>query len=287
MQAIAKDVYIENGYAGVTLGVISLAHGLFQIDAPPSPEDARTWRAALLSLGGGSERLLVNLDAHPDRTLGARAMDCTIVVHEKTAQVFRSRPNTFKAQGEETGADWESIPGLGNVRWIIPEITFSHQMAIHWDDDAPIVLEHHPGPSAGATWVIMGHEKVVFVGDAVLRNQPPFLAGADLPEWVETLKLLLSPAYRGWLVVSGRGGLVNADAIRDQKEYLEQLLNKIEKLAQKKSSPDAVENLVIPLLNPFKIPANRRKQYTQRLRYGLYHYYGRHYHPSSNISGEE
>ncbi len=192
MQAIAKDVYIEDEYPGVTLGVISLTHGLLQIDAPPSPEDARTWRAALLSLGGGSERLLVNLDAHPDRTLGARAMDCTIVVHEKTAQVFRSRPNTFKAQGEDTGADWEGIPGLGNVRWILPEITFSHQMTLHWDDNAPIILEHHPGPSAGATWVILPHEKVVFVGDAVLRNQPPFLAGADLPAWLETLKLLLS-----------------------------------------------------------------------------------------------
>jgi glyoxylase-like metal-dependent hydrolase (beta-lactamase superfamily II) len=214
-------------------------------------------------------------------------MDCTIVVHEKTAQVFRSRPNTFKAQGEETGADWESIPGLGNIRWIIPEITFSHQMAIHWDDEAPIVLEHHPGPSAGATWVILGREKVVFVGDAVLRNQPPFLAGADLPEWLETLKLLLSPAYRGWLVVSGRGGLVNVDAIRAQREYLEHVFNKIGKLAQKKSPPEAMENLVTPLLNPFKIPANRRKQYSQRLRYGLFHYYGRHYHPASNITGEE
>jgi glyoxylase-like metal-dependent hydrolase (beta-lactamase superfamily II) len=287
MQTIAKDVYIENGYPGVTLGVISLTHGLFQIDAPPSPEDARTWRAVLLSLGGGSERLLVNLDAHPDRTLGARAMDCTGVVHEKTAHVFRSRPNTFKAQGEDTGADWESISGLANVRWIIPEITFSHQMAIHWDDNAPIVLQHHPGPSAGATWVVLEHEKVVFVGDAVLRNQPPFLAGADLPEWLETLNLLLSPAYRGWLVVSGRGGLVNVDVIRAQKEYLEQLFKKIEKMAQKKNPPEAVENLVIPLLNPFKIPANRRKQYAQRLRYGLYQYFSRHYHPASSINGED
>jgi glyoxylase-like metal-dependent hydrolase (beta-lactamase superfamily II) len=180
MQSIAKEVYIEVAYPGVTLGVISLAHGLVQVDAPPSPEDARIWRAALLSLGGGSERLLVNLDAHPDRTLGARAMDCTIVAHEKTAQVFRSRPNTFKAQGEDTGSDWESIPGLGNVRWILPEITFSQQMILHWDDNAPIVLEYHPGPSAGASWVILPEEKVVFVGDAVLRNQPPFLAGADL-----------------------------------------------------------------------------------------------------------
>src|SRR5512137_766112 len=109
MQAIAKDIYIENDYPGVTLGIISLEHGLLQIDAPPSPEDARMWRAAMLNLGGGPERLLINLDAHPDRTLGARAMDCSVIAHETTAQVFRSRPNTFKAQGDETGADWERI----------------------------------------------------------------------------------------------------------------------------------------------------------------------------------
>lgn len=286
MQAIAKGIYIENGYSGVTLGAIPLAHGLIQVDAPPSPEDGRAWRAALLNLGSGSERLLVNLDAHPDRTLGVRAMDCTIVTHEKTAQVFRSRPNTFKAQGEETGADWESIAGLCNIRWAMPEITFSHQMAIHWDE-APILLEHHPGPAAGATWVILPEAKVVFVGDAVLRNQPPFLAGADLPVWLETLKLLLSPAYRGWLVVSGRGGAVAVDVIRAQKDYLEQVLNKVGKLAQKKSPPEAVENLVTPLLNPFKIPANRHQKYAQRLRYGLWHYYARHYHPASNTAGEE
>jgi cyclase len=287
MQAIAKDIYIEDGYPGVTLGVISLAHGLLQIDAPPSPEDARMWRAALLSLGGGSERLLVNLDAHPDRTLGARAMDCTVVVHEKTAQVFRSRPNTFKAQGEDTGADWENIPGLGNVRWVLPEITFSHQMTLHWDENAPIILENHPGPSLGATWVILPEEKVVFIGDAVLNNQPPFLAAADIPAWLETLKLLLSSSYRGWLVVSGRGGLVNVDAIRAQRDYLEQVLHKIEKLAKKKHAPEGIENLVAPLLNPFKIPANRQQKYAQRLRYGLSHYYSRHYHPAGNPSGEE
>ena len=287
MQSIAKDVYIEDEYLGVTLGVISLTHGLLQIDAPPSPEDARTWRAALLSLGGGSDRLLVNLDAHPDRTLGARAMDCTVIAHEKTAQIFRSRPNTFKAQGEDTGADWESIPGLGNVRWILPEITFSHQMNIHWDDNAPVLLEHHPGPSMGATWVILPSEKIIFVGDAVLRNQPPFLDGADIPVWLETLKLLLSPAYRGWLVVSGRGGLVSVEVIRAQRDYLDQVLSKLEKLAQKKSPPEALENLIAHLLNPFKVPANRQQKYLQRLRYGLCHYYGRHYHPNSNTTREE
>ncbi|PIZ25638.1 MAG: hypothetical protein COY47_04845, partial [Chloroflexi bacterium CG_4_10_14_0_8_um_filter_57_5] len=222
MQAIAEDVYIEDQYLGVTVGVVNLPRGLVQVDAPPSPEDGRAWRAALLNLGGGSERLLVILDAHTDRTLGARAMDCTVVAQEKAVQVFRSRPSTFKAQGDETGADWESIPGLGNVRWVPPEISFSHEMTIYWGD-APVLVEHHPGPSAGASWVVLPEARVVFVGDAVLRNQPPFLAGADLPAWIETVKLLLSPAYRGWLVVCGRGGLAAAEVIRAQVEYLQQV----------------------------------------------------------------
>jgi glyoxylase-like metal-dependent hydrolase (beta-lactamase superfamily II) len=286
MRAVAKDVYIEDDYPGVTLGAIPLSNGLIQIDAPPSPEDCRTWRAALFNLSGSGERLLINLDAHPDRTLGARAMDCTIVAHEKTAQVFRSRPNTFKAQGEETGADWETIPGLGNIRWILPEITFSHEMTIHWGE-TDVVLEHHPGPSAGASWVILPETKLIFVGDAVLRNQPPFLAGADLPEWLETLKLLLSPAYRNWIIVSGRGGVVAVDVIKAQKDYLEQVLNKIEKMAQKNPPGDAMENLVTQLLNPFKIPSSRHQKYAQRLRYGLSHYYARHYHPTTNPTGEE
>jgi glyoxylase-like metal-dependent hydrolase (beta-lactamase superfamily II) len=153
------------------------------------------------------------LDAHPDRTLGARGMECTVIAQEKTAQVFRTRPTTFKAQGTETGADWETIPGLGTVRWVAPEISFGAQMALHWDE-SPVILEHHPGPTLGAMWVILQPEQVVFVGDLVAKNQPPFLAHGDLPAWIEGLELLASPAYRGFTVVSGRGGTVATAIIR-------------------------------------------------------------------------
>ena len=50
MEAIADNVYIEDKYVGVTLGVITQPRGLIQIDAPPSPEDGRTWRASLRSV---------------------------------------------------------------------------------------------------------------------------------------------------------------------------------------------------------------------------------------------
>ena len=57
MDAIAENVYIEDRYLGVTLGVITQTRGLIQIDAPPSPEDGRAWRASLMGMGNGPERV--------------------------------------------------------------------------------------------------------------------------------------------------------------------------------------------------------------------------------------
>jgi cyclase len=280
MDAIAKNVYIEDKYLGVTLGVITQPRGLIQIDAPPSPEDGRIWRASLMGMGGGPERVLINLDAHPDRTLGARAMDCTVIAHEKTAQAFRNRPNTFKAQGDETGANWEAIPGLGSVRWAPPEISFMEKMTLHWGD-SPILLESHPGPASGAIWVILPEEQVVFVGDAVTKGQPPFLAHASLPEWIEALKLLQEPQYKGFTIVSGRGGVVTPQAVRAQADILKRIHDRVEKLGDKKAQTPAIDKLADQLLKDFKVPSARQKQYAHRLRYGLNHYYARHYHPTS------
>ena len=281
MDSISKQVFIEEQYPGVTLGVISNSHGLIQIDAPPSPEDGRSWRAALMGLGAGPERVLINLDPHPDRTLGVRAMDCSVIAHEMTAQVFRNRPSTFKSQGDDTGAEWEALSGLTGIRWVPPEISFTQNMTLHWGD-TPVLLESHPGPNPGAIWVIIPDEKVVFVGDAVLKNQPPLLANADLPAWLEELALLQSKAYSDFTVISGRDGVVSAAVIKNQVDFIKDAYKRLEKLSKRKPKPDITEGLVPPLLSNFKGSAARQKQYTQRLSHGLRQYYARHYHPGSD-----
>jgi glyoxylase-like metal-dependent hydrolase (beta-lactamase superfamily II) len=286
MDAIAKNVYIEDRYLGVTLGVITQPRGLIQIDAPPSPEDGRTWRASLMGMGNGPERVLINLDAHPDRTLGVRAMDCTVIAHERTAQAFRDRPTTFKAQGDETGANWEAIPGLGSVRWAPPEISFVEKITIHWSE-TPIILENRPGPSTGSIWVTLPDEKVVFIGDTVMKGQPPFLANADLPQWIETLKVLQEPEYKGYVIVSGRGGVVTQQNVRNQIEILKRIYDKIDKLGKKKPATPATDKLADQILKDFKAPVARQRQYLHRLRYGLQHYYIHHYHPSGRHTPEE
>ena len=286
MDAIGKNVFVEDRFLGVTLGVITQPRGLIQIDAPPSPEDGRSWRAAMMGMGGGHERVLVNLDSHPDRTLGVRGMDCTVIAQEKTAQAFQNRPNTFKAQGDETGANWEAIPGLGSVRWAPPEISFRNRLTLHWGD-SPVMLESRPGPTAGAIWVILPDEKVVFVGDTVMKGQPPFLAHADLPAWIEALDILQGPDFKGFTVISGRGGVVTPQAVRSQAESLKHIQDKLETLGKKRAAIIATDKVAEQIIKEYKAPAMRQKQYAHRLSYGLRHYYIRHYQPSSRHAVDE
>lgn len=276
MQELAHHVYIETAYAGVTLGAINWSHGLILIDSPFRAEDARSWRSALLNLGGGVDRLLVNLDAHFDRTLGVRAMECTVVGHEQVAEIFRNRPSNFKTQGAETGAEWELYNGLGSIRWVPPEITFTQRLLIHWDEK-PLILEHHPGPSSGAIWAVLPEQRIAFVGDALTPDQPPFLASADLPAWIETLRPLLTPLYHDYLLISGRNGPVAHQQVRRQISYLERTHQMLEQLAEQKAPAIETESVVATLLRETEIPISREAQYRQRLVNGLYQYYLRHY----------
>ncbi len=276
MQELAHHIYTETGYAGVTLGAINWSHGLILIDSPFRLEDARSWRSALLNLGGGVDRLLVNLDAHFDRTLGVRAMECTVAGHEKMAEVFRTRPITFKTQGSETGAEWELYNGLGSIRWVPPEITFTERLLIHWDD-SPLSLESHPGPSTGAIWAVLPEQRIAFVGDALVPDQPPFLASADLPAWIETIKPLITTEYQDYLLISGRNGPVAHQQVRRQISYLEKIHQQMETLASQKAPASDTASLVTELLKEVEVPPQREVQYRQRLIYGLYHYYAKHY----------
>ena len=180
MKEIAPKIYFETAYEGVTLGAVSLSHGLILIDTPYKPEDIRSWRSSLLNLGGGVVRLLINLDAHEDRTLGAKGMECTVVSHELVNEIFNNRSSTFKPQNNETGAEWEESGNLGTIRWAPPEITFSDQMQVHWDD-YPVTLEYHPGPSTGSIWVKLPEQKIIFLVMQFLLTNHPSLKTVTFP----------------------------------------------------------------------------------------------------------
>lgn len=283
MQQIERGIYFENSFPGVTVGAILLPMGTVLVDAPLRPEDSRTWLNLLYNLGAKPNRVLVNLDAHPDRTLGARSMECTIIAHQKTAQVFRGRPSVFKGQNAESGSVWETFDDVVGTRWALPDITFTHQISLHWGEQE-VFIEYHAGPAPGGTWVVIPSSKVVFVGDVVLLNQPPFLTNADIPAWIETLDLINS-SYRDYTVISGRGGQIGPDAVKAQQRHLKSILKGLDRLVKRNAPAADVEHLIPNLLSDLSFPIELHEQYYQRYRHGLFQYYARRYRPSES-SGE-
>ena len=280
MRQIDEGIFYEDSFPGVTLGALVFSEGIIVIDSPLRSDDARSWRSMLMNHRGWTNRLLVNLDSHPDRTLGAKAMETTIVTHHMTAEIFKNRSTIFKGQGMmDTGSEWESYNEAIGMRWATPEITFNERMVLHWNN-SEIKLEHHPGATSEAIWVILPEEKVIFVGDTVVKNQPPFLADSDLNLWEAELDLLLK-FYRDYVIISGRGGPATNEDIHEFRKFIRNVARRLERRAKKCLLPEVTEKMVPTLLSKFRFPRIEHDVYEKRLRYGLYQCYLRNYSPLS------
>jgi glyoxylase-like metal-dependent hydrolase (beta-lactamase superfamily II) len=276
MKKISSSVYIEDSYPGVTVGAILFDEGVLLIDAPLRPDDGREWLSTVRDEQNGTDRTLVYLDSHPDRTLGGRALESTIIAHEAVGKVFEDRPSIFKAQVPESGTAWETCTGLSGIRWAAPNLAFVTHLQLH-TGDAQIILEHHPGPEDGAAWVVAPESGVVFVGDLVTVKQPPFLSMANLEAWDLSLELLSSPAYKDYTMISSREGKINEKSIKEMRKFLGGVHKQLEKMARRKSSEENVEKMIDKLLGSFDFSARYRNQYYQRLLYGLKHCYANRY----------
>lgn len=267
MEKIVEGVFIEENYPGVIIGAVPMGEGVLLIDAPLRPDDGRAWLATLRGLKGGSDRMLVYLDSHTDRTLGGRVMESTIIAQESVYQEFENRPSIFKALVPETGTEWENCSGLSGIRWVAPHIAFTEKAGLHWKEKN-IFLEHHPGPDEGACWVILPDDQIVFIGDLVTVSQPPFLENADLDKWEESLSVL-SKDYKDFIKISSRDGVVTDKDVRSMDKFISGVNKQFQRMSRRRSKPQNTEKMVDKLLSSFNFEPRFSNTYHQRMQHGL------------------
>jgi len=282
MKEIATGILIETDYEGVTVGAIRTPEGVVMVDTPMNSKDASAWRTNCTRTAAGSDRLLVLLDEHFDRISGASNIKCPVIVHEKTSQAVSSRPSTKNQPYLPMAANWETNPEPLTTRWVHAEITFTINMAINWGE-SPILLEHHPGPSKGSTWVVVPDKQVAFIGDTVTPGQPPFLANADIDAWLLSLHELQLSRFKDFFLISGRNSLATMDDIKDLEHFLKKVARKLEKLTAVKAKTEEVEKLADELMTDFK-PGNKHEAelFNNRLAVGLVQYYSNHHSKKSD-----
>lgn len=265
MEKIAENVYLKR-YYGLFVGAFDLPGGVLCIDAPLLPDETRLWRGDLMRLRRGSERLVFPLDMNPDRILGVRNMDMTVLAHQRIADDLAGRPATYRSEARQ-GLYLESSDIAVSLRWPSVTLSFSEEIEIHWSD-TPIVIRHMPGPRPESCWVIWTAQKVVFVGDAV-SQEPPFLADADLAQWLASLEVLLGDDFKRYTIVSGRSGPLGRANVREQIARLEQLQRTLDELAAD-PSPDMVARQVENWLKKYQAEGPAQQALFQmRLLYGF------------------
>ena len=277
MKEVVQDIIFEHAFQGVTVGAIRTQDGIVMIDSPITTKEIQSWQTTCTRSGINPNRLLILLDDHPDRTAGAVNQRHPIIVQEKTAQILRSRPSITKMQGMETGALWERIPEITTIEWPKPEITFSDTLTINWGAH-PIIVENHPGPTQGSSWVVIPDHKVVFVGDTVTPKIPPFLSAAEIEPWLVSLDILRSSKYKDYLIISGRSGLVTKDDLRDTQRFLKKAQRSLEKLNNQNADLVKVQKNALSYIEEFRSRNKAEKDlFRARLSYGFSKYYINNY----------
>jgi glyoxylase-like metal-dependent hydrolase (beta-lactamase superfamily II) len=272
MHKLAKDIYAETSFAGVTVGAVITSEGIICIDAPTHPSDARRWRLRLAQVSSQPIQFIINLDHHRDRVLGNQWLEAPVIAHETTSERVRQLPEMFKGGLSDAGADADLATDMIGVRVVAPQLSFSDQMTLIKGGHV-IRLVHRPGPAPGAIWAEFPNEGIVFTGDAVTNDVPPVMLDSDPAEWLENLMLLQKKKFPAKVVVPGRGALTDKSGVKDMESFLKLARRKVESLIRARRTRGEAAALAEGLLENFTVPATLREHYTRRLRAGLEHWY--------------
>lgn len=268
MKEIANNIFIDQSYPGVVLGALKLSHGLLTVDAPFRANDQQSWRQRLAHLGGGIGQLMVMLDTQSDRVCGLQLCEYPVLAHANALTIIQNLPINPRVPEMQARSTCESHDQSPNVRWRLPDLTYSEQVSIHWDAE-PVVISHHPGNHRAGSWVRYEDEKIIFIGDSVVIGQPPFLEWCHLDDWMNDLTWLSSEEFDDYQIISGRDGEIQRDSVLWMIEFLSVIKTHMDVLLSMESPNEAIEKIAEHLLRTYDYEQSLEEQFTNRLVWGL------------------
>lgn len=276
MQEIAKDIFIEWNSIGLLTALIRAGDTSVLIDAVPQQEEVHSNRGDVERNLLGTPRFLIVLDSNYDRLMGARACDLPIIAHTNCLGMVKPKQVGSKG-GEDQNVHSDGHDAIGNMTRLVTAEIIAQDECTMYLGETELRLEHHSGSNSSALWAILPMQKVVFVGDAVPVRQAPFLAYANLTQWLEDLELLQSDAFADYQIVSSRSGPLDPGDLQKAATML-QGFKKV--LARLEKSADCLEDYfdAIPeLMQLVAEPGYDEELCQNRLHWGLTAYYELHY----------
>jgi glyoxylase-like metal-dependent hydrolase (beta-lactamase superfamily II) len=262
MKKIMTDVYMENKFSGVQLGLIVTDDGVLLIDSPIRLEEGRAWLSRVAEFGIPTYTAL--LDHHPDRVVGARDLGTPIIGHRYTRQHLASKSDSFKGSAHPIGAETDRLKRITGVSRAIPDLTFLQKLKIRMGN-SEVEFWHQPGPTRGAMWVVFHKRKVVFIGDTVWEN---------LADWLTSLDMLRSLDFNSYRFISSRDGLIKREDINSMARLVRKFQVRVERFNETDDPEPVIAKATDEIISSYKLSENNEEIARFRIQTGfedLYH----------------
>lgn len=271
MKEIASDVFIEQNSLGIFTGIIQSESGMLLIDSPLRPPEGGLWKGCAEQGRDCQHCYMVVLDTNYDRLLSIKGTECAIVAHSAAITPIRSRNPRVSEDSQQHSENPDVV--MSGTRMLPPEIIFESELILHLDG-LQVDLQHRAGSNHAGIWVTIPERKVVFVGDSVVVEQPPFLAYANLQTWEADLEDLCSDKYRDYLVVSSRSGVVNGDHVKAMIKQISNIRKTFDPLKENNAPLEEWHNQIPQLLGMFsQLDLFNSELFYNRLHWGITTYY--------------
>jgi cyclase len=228
MRELAPNVFVETEFHGANVGAITTGEGVILIDTPMLPDDAAAWLEEIRKRTGERILYIINTDHHRGHIIGNQYFPmATVIAHEfawknmkSYGDSFRTRLlNLYRNRMPEAAEEWQQ-----NLKIREPEITFSGR-TILFKGDKEIHLLPLGGHTPATTVVYLPEDGLLFAGDLVVTDRPPFLSQGDTKEWLTALTYLRKLQYD--VLIPGHGELSGKEATEKMSEFLRIVRRKV------------------------------------------------------------
>jgi cyclase len=219
---------VETEFHGANVAFVITGEGVILIDTPMLPDDAETWTREIRKRTDEPIRYIINTDHHRGHIIGNQYFPtATVIAHEfawknmkSYGDSFRTRLlNLYRNRMPDAAEEWSE-----NLKIIEPEITFSGR-TILFKGDKEIHLIPVGGHTPATTVIYFPQEKLLFAGDLVVTDRPPFLSQGDTKEWLGALSYLRRLNYD--VLIPGHGELSGKEATEKMSEFLRMVRRKV------------------------------------------------------------
>lgn len=224
-QKITNDFYTLEGQGG-TIGVLTGADGVFQVDGQFAPLSEKIASAIKQVSGGHTARFLVNTHVHGDHTGGNAnfaKMGATILARTELRDRLAQTPNT---------------PAEA-----LPMETYDNQVTLHMDGETIELIPIRRAHTDGDTLVHFVNNDILMTGDYYRSLGYPNIDrnnGGSLDGMLRGLAITASLAGPNTKIIPGHGTTVDRNAVIAHRDMILVLRDRVAKMIQEGKSQDEV-----------------------------------------------